>query len=120
MSARCRPGGGLVQDVEGAAGGPFAQFPGEFQALGLAAGQGGGRLPQLHVAQAHVRQGLQAGFEGRHRPEDLQGLVHGEIQDLGDGVPFVADLQGAGVVAQAPADLAASRRHRAESASRSC
>ena len=32
------PGGGLVQDIEGAAGGPFGQLPGEFQALGLAAG----------------------------------------------------------------------------------
>ena len=33
-----QPGGGLIQDVEGAAGGPLAQFPGEFEALGLAAG----------------------------------------------------------------------------------
>ena len=32
------PGGGLVQDIEGAAGSPFAQFLGEIQALGLAAG----------------------------------------------------------------------------------
>ncbi len=50
--------GGFVQNVEGAAGGPFAQLPGELQALGLPAGKGGGRLPQLHVTQAHVRQGL--------------------------------------------------------------
>ncbi len=67
--------GRFVQDIEGAAGGPFTQFPGKLQALGLAAGQRGGGLPQLHVAQPHVRQGLQAGFERRHRPEDFQGLV---------------------------------------------
>ena len=62
-------GGGLIQDVEGAAGGPFAQFPGELEALGLAAGEGGGRLAQLDVAQAHVGQGLQFIPQGRHCPE---------------------------------------------------
>ena len=45
-------GGGLIQDVEGAAGGAFGEFLGEFDALGFAAGEGGGLLAEMDVAEA--------------------------------------------------------------------
>ena len=46
--------GGLVQDIDGAAGGALRELGGQLYPLGLAAGEGGGRLAHLHVAQAHV------------------------------------------------------------------
>ena len=45
-------GGGLVEDVERAAGRFAAQLGGELDALGLAAAEGGGGLAEANVAQA--------------------------------------------------------------------
>ena len=47
-------GGGLVQNIDGAAGGALGKLRGQLDTLGFAAGQGGGGLAQLHVAQPHV------------------------------------------------------------------
>ena len=58
-------GGGLVQDVEGAAGGPAGQFLGQLDALGLAAGQGGGLLAERYVAQADLLEDLEAVVDAR-------------------------------------------------------
>jgi hypothetical protein len=52
-------GGGLVEDVERAAGVALGQFQRQLDALRLAARQRGGALAQLDVAEAHVEQGLQ-------------------------------------------------------------
>ena len=49
-------GGGLVQDVEGAAGLALRKFFREFDALGFAAGKRGGGLAELDVAEADVHQ----------------------------------------------------------------
>ena len=48
------PGGGLVQDVEGAAGGPPGQLGGQLHPLGLAARERGGRLPEADVVEADL------------------------------------------------------------------
>ena len=47
-------GGGLVQQVERAAGLALAQLLGQFDALRFAAGEGGGGLPEVDVAEADV------------------------------------------------------------------
>ena len=60
-------GGGLVEDEEGARALLAAEIVGQLYALVLAAGEGGGGLPELDVAQAHVLQGAEAG-------DDLPGL----------------------------------------------
>jgi hypothetical protein len=52
-------GGGLVQDVERAARGPLGQLTGQLDALGFAAGEGGGRLTQFDVAEPDIHQGVQ-------------------------------------------------------------
>src|SRR5215204_4546779 len=44
----------LVEDVDGAPRGALRQLAGELDALRLAAGQGGRRLAELDVAEAHV------------------------------------------------------------------
>jgi hypothetical protein len=49
-------GGRLVQQVEGAAGVALGQLAGELDPLGLAAGQGGGRLAERDVAEADLDQ----------------------------------------------------------------
>ena len=49
---------GLVQDVEGLARLLAVQLLGELHALGLAARERGGALPQMDVAQAHVIESL--------------------------------------------------------------
>ena len=43
-------GGGFVEDVERSAGVAFGEFQGEFDALGFAAGEGGGGLAEADVA----------------------------------------------------------------------
>lgn len=43
-------GGGFVEDVERSAGVTFGEFEGEFDALGFAAGEGGGGLAEADVA----------------------------------------------------------------------
>ena len=98
--------GGLVQDIEGAARGPAGQLRGQLHPLGLAAGQGGGGLAQLHIAQAHVAQGAELFGDFRHRGEELQGLLRRHVQHVGDALALVAHLQGLPVIALAAAHLA--------------
>jgi hypothetical protein len=99
-------GGGLVQQVEGAAGLAFAQFLGQLDALGLAAGERGGGLAEVDVSQADVVEGLQLGLDLRDVLEGCQRLLHGGVEQVGDGVPLVLHLQGLVVVAAAAADVA--------------
>ncbi len=93
-------GGGLVEDVEGAAGGALGELARQLHPLRLAARQGGGALAELDVAQPHVHQGLEAAAQGGHRGEKVEPLLHGHRQDLADVLAFVANLQGLAVVAQ--------------------
>src|SRR5688572_20312220 len=54
-----QPRGRLVEDVEGAAGIALGQLQGQLHALRFAAGKGGGRLPEAHITETDVGQGLQ-------------------------------------------------------------
>ncbi len=53
-------GGRLVQDIDGLAGRALGQLGGELDALRLAAGQRGGRLPELDVPQPDLAHGSRA------------------------------------------------------------
>ncbi len=98
--------GGLVEDVDGPAGGAPRELRGQLDALRLTAGERRGRLAQADVAEAHVHERLELVADGRHGVEDLQRLLRGHLQDVRDGVPAVVDLQRLAVVALAAADLA--------------
>ena len=74
--------------------------------MGFATGQGGGGLAQPDVAKAHVAHGLQLGLDAREVVEQLQGLLHGHVQHLGDGAVAELDFQRLAVVASSAADLA--------------
>ena len=67
-SAKCKPGGGLVEDVEGVAGGDLGELGGELHPLGLAAGELGGRLAEPDVVEPDVVEGVEA-------PGDLRDVA---------------------------------------------
>ena len=99
-------GGGLVQHVEGAGKALLAQFPADLDALGLAAGKGGGRLAQAEVVQAHFGQQIEFSLERHVGGEEVAGLAHAQVQHLGDVQPLPGHVQGFAVVALAAADFA--------------
>ncbi len=101
-----QPGGGFVEDVERLAGVALGQFAGQLDALGLAAGEGGGALPQADVGEPHVEQRLQAAGDGRYRAEEFQRFLHGHLEHLVDALALVGDLQRLAVVALALAHVA--------------
>ena len=82
------------------------QLRGQLHALGLAAGEGGGRLAELDVVQADVVEGLELAVDRRDVLEERQRLVDRHVQHLGDVLALVVDLQRLAVVALALADLA--------------
>ena len=68
-------GGGLIEHVERVAGGGLAQFGGELDALGFAAGERRGGLAEVNVAQADVVEGLEQLDDAREVLEEVQGLL---------------------------------------------
>ena len=108
-----QPGGGLVQQVKRPSRALLAQLGGQLDALGLAAREGGGGLPQLDVAQPHVAQGVQDARGRGHVGEALRGLVHAHLQHVADAVSLVMDLQRF-LVEAPPAALLADHLHVAE------
>ena len=99
-------GGGLVQDVERATSVSARQLQGQFHALRLAATQGGGRLAQSDVTQAHFHQGLQLACQVGHRAKKRQGVFHRHVQYVRDVFALVLHLQGFAVVALAVTNIA--------------
>ena len=85
-------GGGLVQNIDSLAGGLLRKLCGQLHPLGLAAGKLRGGLAQLHVAQAHILQGLQPLFQLGQGREEVQRLVHRHVQHIGNVLALVADL----------------------------
>ena len=101
-----QPRRGLVQDVERVAGRPLVQLARELDALRLAAGQRGRRLPQLHVPEPDVREGPEVPLEDGDLREESERLLHAHGEDVGDRAPLVLHLEGLPVVAAALAHLA--------------
>ncbi len=100
------PGGGLVQQVERAAGVPAGELGGELDPLGLAPRQGRGRLAELDVVEADVVNGPEPGGDRGDVLEELERFADRHVQHVGDGFALVGDLEGLAVVAGAAADLA--------------
>src|SRR6516165_4768424 len=99
-------GGGFVEDVHGAAGLAFRKFAGKFDALGFAAGQRGGGLTELHVAEAHFDDGGELLLDVGNVFEEFEGVAGREVQDIIDAVALVANGQRFRVVAATATDLA--------------
>ena len=98
--------GGLIQDIDGPARGSLGQLRGQLHPLGLAAGELGGGLAQLHIGEAHVVKSLELVVDAGQIFKEGQGFVHGHIQHLVDVLALILDFQGLPVVALTLADLA--------------
>src|SRR5713226_7909776 len=99
-------GGGLVEDVEGAAGLALGEFAGELDALGFAAREGGVGLAELDVAETDFDESGEFLLNLRNLVEQLQGFRGRKIQDVGDGMALEADSERFGIVTAAAADFA--------------
>src|SRR5580658_5587444 len=99
-------GGGFVEDVERAAGLALGKFAREFDALGFAAGKRGGGLAERDVAEADFDERRKLLLNLRNIFEELQRVRRGKVQNVTDGVTFIADGQRFGIVALAAADFA--------------
>ena len=97
---------GLVEDVEGLARLLAVQLLGELDALGLAAGERGGGLPQPDVAKAHVIERLQLVLDARDVAKESECLRDAHVEYLGDVLTVVGDLERLPVVARTVAHLA--------------
>ena len=75
-------------------GGALAQLRGQLHPLGLAAGEGGGCLAHLDIAEPYVAQGLHPAGDLGNGLEELLPLLGGHLQHLVDVLALVADLQG--------------------------
>lgn len=96
-------GGRLVEDIEGLAGTAASELSGELDALGFAAGEGGGRLAELDVAEADFLDGFELREDGGDVGKEFYGFVDSHVKNLGDVLPFILDLEGFVVVAAAVA-----------------
>ena len=95
--------GGVDLLFDGAA---FGEFGDEFEPLGFAAGEGGGGLAELKVAEAGVGEELEGSLEAGVGFEEGGRFVDGHFEDVADGFVIVADFEGSGVVAFAFAGFA--------------
>ncbi len=94
--------GGLVEHIDIAL---LAQFGGELEPLALAARQGGERLSQGQIAQAHVVEPLQDLGDGR-LGEEVHRVRNAHLIDVADGSAAQPVLQHFGQEALALAGLA--------------
>ena len=88
------------------AGLALGELAGQLHALRLAAGERGGRLAEMDVAEADIDQRLQLLPDLRDVVEHGQRVFDGEIEDVGDGVAVELDRERLLVVAPAVADFA--------------
>ncbi len=96
----------LVEDVQRRPGGDLRQLGGQLHALRLAARQRRGRLAEADVAQADVVERLQLPADLGDVVEELDRLLDGHVQHVGDRLALEADVQRLAVVALAVALLA--------------
>ena len=99
-------GGGLVQNVEGLAGGSAGEFLGELDALGFAAGQGGGLLADFDIAEADFGEHRHLVADGGDGLEEFHRVLDRHVEHVGDAVALELHLQRFAIVARAVADVA--------------
>src|SRR6266481_7532372 len=99
-------GGGLIENVERAAGLAFGKLASQFDALGFAAGKSGGGLAEGDIAESDFDERGELLLNLRNIFEELQRVGRRQIQNIADGVALVTDCERLRIVAAAAADLA--------------
>ena len=96
----------LVEQIERPAGVGPGKLGGQFDPLGLAAGERRGRLAEREIVQPHVAERLQRPANLGNVLEQLDRLAARHVQHVGDRPAVIADGQRLGVVAPAAAGVA--------------
>ena len=99
-------GGRFVQNVNRAACLASAEFAAQLDALRLASGKRGCRLPQMNVPQAHVHECLQLQADLRNVLEQRQRVLRRHFQQVSDGYALIFRRQRLGVIAPPAAHFA--------------
>ena len=95
---KMQPGGRLIKDeqralVSGVFGALLGNMRGQLQALSLATGQRGQGLTQTHILQPDRGQRRQPALEFLLLAKKLQGFGNGKIQNIGQILALIANLQ---------------------------
>src|SRR5713226_561928 len=99
-------GGRFIKNVQGAAGLALGKLASEFNTLRFAAGESCGGLAESDVAEADFYESRELLLNLRNILEKLQRIRRGQIQDIADGLPLVADGERFRIVAPAAANFA--------------
>src|SRR5260370_8935276 len=96
----------FIKDVKRASGLAFRECAGQLDALRFAPGKCGGGLRESDVGEAHFYESRELLLNLRNILEKLQRIRRGQIQDIADRLPLVADSERFRIVAPAAADFA--------------
>src|SRR5439155_2964510 len=99
-------GSGFVENIKSAAGLALGKFARQLDALSFAAGERGGGLAELDVAEADFDDGGELLLNLRNVFEELKRVGGLQIENVADGVALEADRERFGVVAAAAANFA--------------
>ncbi len=83
--------GGLVEDIQGSTRRAFGEFARQFDPLGLASREGGGRLTQVEVVEAYAFEHAQGTGDFGVTGKRLQRFPHCQLEHVGDGQALVAN-----------------------------
>ena len=98
--------GGFVQHIDRTARAALTELCCQLHPLGLAAGECGAALPQLHIAQTHIVESLDLVQNLLLVCEEGAGLLHRHIQHIRNVLSLVAHLQRLPVIPLAAANVA--------------
>ena len=106
MSAKCKPGGRFVENVDRAPGRFLRQLGRELDPLRFAAGKRVAGLPEPQIAEPDVLERAQLVGHRRDIAEEARRFVDRHLEHVGDVFALVGDLERLAIVALALADLA--------------
>ena len=90
VQAGCR----FVKDVKGVAGALSCEFCGKFHPLAFASRESDRRLPELHISESDIREGLEFLADGGDVAEESVCLAYRHLKHIVDVFPFVFDGKG--------------------------
>ena len=96
-----KPGGRFVEDIDGLSRVTLGKFGGQLHTLAFPSRQGGGRLAELDISEAHFLQHLYLIKDIRYIFKELHGTVDGHVQHIGNGFSLEAYFQRLAVVSLA-------------------
>ena len=85
--------GRFIEDIESTAGRTFGEFACQFDALSFTSGKGRGGLTEFDVVEPHIVERLQFVANRRDVFEELEQLLDIHLEDVGDRLAFVEDLE---------------------------